>query len=96
MSKEQTPIEELIERIKEEKAEGILFDLQMLDELQEKEIRFIQAKVLEALEREKENLERMYLLGRYERGESDKKMDLIDTSKSVIDELLRNRSKTKI
>jgi hypothetical protein len=38
----------------------------------------------------------MYLLGRYERGESDKKMDLIDTSKSVIDELLRNRSKTKI
>jgi hypothetical protein len=52
MSKEQTPIEELIERIKEEKAEGILFDLQMLDELQEKEIRFIQAKVLEALERE--------------------------------------------
>jgi hypothetical protein len=52
MRKEKTPIEELIERIKEEKAEGILFDLQMLDELQEKEIRFIKAKVLEALERE--------------------------------------------
>ena len=37
MSKEQTPIEELIENIKSEKAEGILFDMEMLNDLLTKE-----------------------------------------------------------
>ena len=49
-SKEQTPIEEFIKHLKQEKAKGIIFDIQMLNELQEKEQQYAQAKVLEALD----------------------------------------------
>jgi hypothetical protein len=105
MSKEQTPItaEEFLERIGHDKDVicesmfGKPYLQSSVSDLMEQYAQYREKKaVLEALEREQEDLERMYLLGRYERGESDKKMDLIDTSKSVIDELLRNRSKTKL